>query len=149
MIGRAAVAGPIDHIDLVAFFKKDCGPAATAVRSAHPVESLTAAAVHQHDRVRMPHFGGNLILDIHLFADDHGAGPTWQGRALDAGPEEAPLGDIKDRTSGGSSHSFRAGHQTGESRRYGQAGCDKIAACGFAHNEHLYHCPDGPALLAE
>jgi len=61
MVGRAAVTGAVHDVDLVAFLEQHGGPAATAVGRAHPIQTLPAAAVHQHDRVRVPDLGGNLI----------------------------------------------------------------------------------------
>src|SRR5215471_16017952 len=90
---RAAVAGTIDDIDFVAFLKQVSRPTAPAIGSAHPIGALSAAAVHQHDRVRMANPRRYLILDVHLLAIDYGAAGEFS--ALDADPEIAPFGDVE------------------------------------------------------
>ena len=48
----------IDDVDPVALGDEVLKPAGTAVGRAHPVGPLTAAAVDEHDRERMPHGAG-------------------------------------------------------------------------------------------
>src|SRR5581483_621810 len=112
------MARPVHNVNLVAFLAQHGRPATPAVRRAHPVQTLPAAAVHQHDRIRMPHLGRNLILDVHLRALDHGARlprlaahGIRQRRALNAYPKETPLSNIQSGTRTGGNR-FRTRHQT-------------------------------------
>src|SRR5690606_14059290 len=59
------------------------------VRRAEPVSGLAAAAVHQDQRVGMARVGRQLIADVHLVPDGHGA-VLGGRRGLDA-DEEMPL----------------------------------------------------------
>ena len=98
MIRRTAVAGPIDHVDFVAFLHQQRGPARTAVGAAHPVRALAAPAMNQHDGKRMLDHSWNLVLHIHLLAVDDG--PARDFSALHAHPEEAPFSEIERRIGG-------------------------------------------------
>ena len=84
---------PIDDVYLVALLEQDGGPASSSVWRAHPVETLTAAAVHEHDGIRVLHHRGDLILDVHLLPVGHGA--ARQLGALHAHEEVAPFRDIE------------------------------------------------------
>ncbi len=99
VIRRPAVSRPIDDVDLVAFFEQNLRPAPPSVRCAHPVQSLAAAAVHEHHRIRMPHLCGDERLDIHLFAVH--VGSAGELGSLDADEEIAPLGEVEHRLRGG------------------------------------------------
>ena len=87
------MAGPIDHIDLVAFLHQQRGPSGAAIGTAHPVRALAAAAVNQHDRVGMSYARRNLVLHIHLLAVDDC--PARNLGLFHAHPEEAPLREIE------------------------------------------------------
>src|ERR1700686_4950393 len=100
MKGRGAGAGTVDDVNFVAFFDEKRRPAATAIGSAHPVRALSAAAVDQHDRIRMADPRRGLILHVHLLTVDHGA--ASQVGPLHAHPEVAPLGDVEGWSASGS-----------------------------------------------
>ncbi len=128
---RAAMAGAIDNVHLVAFLHQQRGPAWAAVGRTHPIRALAAAAVHQHDGIRMPDARGNLILDVHLLAVDHGAARDFG--PLHANPEEAPFGQIERRFTGhgcGSSLGCKRspGSQGAENRQRARSPSGKIAA---------------------
>ena len=91
----AALAGTVDHVDLIALFEKQRSPSAAAVGRADPFRSLPVSAVNQHYGVRMADLRGNPVLDIHLPAVAHGA--AREQSVLDAIPVVTPLGDVEDR----------------------------------------------------
>ena len=90
---RSSVPGTIDDVDLEAFRNEVLEPAGPAIRRAEPIGSLSAAAVHEHDRKRMTHLRGNHVLDVHLLPADERAARRL--RALDVHPHVAPLGDVE------------------------------------------------------
>ena len=93
LIRIAALARPIEHVDLVALLQKQRGPAAAAVGRAEPVRALPEAAMNQHDRIGVANLGGDPVLDVHLHAVADGA--ASEQRVLDAVPVVGPLGDIE------------------------------------------------------
>jgi hypothetical protein len=87
------VSRAIDDVNPIPFLQKMRGPAAPAVGRAHPIEALSAAAVHQHDRVGMFYLRGDPGFNVHLAAVDDGA--AGEIGAVDANPEIAPFGEIE------------------------------------------------------
>jgi hypothetical protein len=84
---------PIDDVDFESFLNQILEPSGPAVRRPHPVGTLTAATVHEHDRERMSDDGGNHVLDVHLLPADKRA-----ARGLGAPhvhPHVAPFGDVE------------------------------------------------------
>ena len=104
---RAPVAGAIDDVDLVTLLQQVGRPSRTPVRSAHPVEALSSAAVHEHDGIGMTHLRRDPVLDVHLLAVHDRA--AREMRLLDAHPEVAPLGEVEPLR--GRSRSARLGRQ--------------------------------------
>ena len=93
------MARAVDDVDLVAALDEHRRPAGAAVEGLHPVEALAAAAVDEHDRIRLGDLDGLLPLDVHGPAHD---GAVRALDPLDAGPEEAAA----------RGHGIRRGHRT-------------------------------------
>jgi hypothetical protein len=73
MIGIAALAGAIQHVNLVALFQQQRGPAAAAVGRADPIGALSITAMNQDHRIGVAHFARNPVLDVHLHPVAHGS----------------------------------------------------------------------------
>ena len=81
-IGRAAMPRAIDEIHVEARSQEVIQPAITAVRGAHPVGGLTAAAMYQHQRIRVALLRGQLKAHVHLAVD--GRARRWWSKADEA-----------------------------------------------------------------
>jgi hypothetical protein len=73
-VGRAAMRGTIDEVHVEAGHEEVVEPPIAAIRRAHPVGGLAAAAVHQHQRIRMALARGQLEAHMHLAIDGCAAG---------------------------------------------------------------------------
>ena len=83
----------VHDINGIAFLHEVGGPSRAAIGSAHPVGSLAASAVDQHNRIGMFHRRRDHVFDVHLLAvHNRSAG---QFGALHADPEIAPLGEVE------------------------------------------------------
>ncbi len=70
MIGRAAVPGPIDHVDGIAKAQEHFRPARPSVGRGQIVGPLPASAVDQHQRPATTQLERDLVLHEHLPGGD-------------------------------------------------------------------------------
>ena len=121
MIWRSPMPRPVDNINPVTLLQEIRGPAAPPIRRAHPIQTLPAAAVDQHDRIWVLHLRRDLVFHIHLFPVHYRRSASGERRALHANPEKVPLGDIERR--------LRRSRGAARSRG-AQVGCRERSQCG-------------------